>query len=137
MNRRRLKAETVQAPPREVAAMPRTARIIRVFVASPGDVQGERNSLLGVVNELNRTLDALLPQAAIRVELERWETDAVPDMGRLQAVINAQIKPYEIFIGMFWKRFGTSTGKADSGTEEEFQIAFNRWKKHGRPRILF
>jgi hypothetical protein len=137
MNRRRRTAETTQFPRKDVAAMLRTTRIFRVFVASPGDVQRERDSLLGVVNELNRTLDALLPQTPIRVELERWETDVVPDMGRAQEVINSQIKPYDIFIGIFWKRFGTPTGNAGSGTEEEFQIAFNTWRKHGRPRILF
>jgi hypothetical protein len=117
--------------------VPRKVRIVRVFVASPTDVQRERDSLLGVVNELNRTLDALLPRAAIRLELVRWETDSFPDAGRPQAVINTQIKPYDIFIGILWKRLGTPTGKAESGTEEEFQIAFDSWNKHGKPRILF
>ena len=110
---------------------------IRVFVASPSDVQRERDSLLGVINELNRTIDALLPRTAIRLELVRWETDAFPQMGRPQAVINRQIGQYDIFIGILWQRFGTPTGKAGSGTEEEFQIAFRRWKQHRRPIILF
>ena len=110
---------------------------IRVFVASPGDVQRERDSLLGVINEINRSLDALVPQAATRLDLVRWETDAFPEMGRAQAVINRQIGAYDIFIGILWKRFGTPTGKASSGTEEEFQIAYRRWRKHGTPTILF
>ena len=82
-------------------------RRIRVFVASPGDVQRERDSLLGVINELNRALDSLAPRAGLRLELARWETDAYPEMGRPQAVINRQIAPYDIFIGILWKRFGT------------------------------
>ncbi len=111
-------------------------RTIRVFIASPGDVQRERDSLLGVVNELNRTFDVLLPRAGIRVELLRWETDAFPGMGRPQGVINSQIKDYDILIGIFWKRFGTPTGEAASGTEEEFQIAFKNWERRGRPQIM-
>lgn len=114
-----------------------TVRPIRVFVASPGDVQRERDSLLGVINELNRALDALVPRAAIRLELVRWETDTFPEMGRLQGTINKQIGEYDIFIGILWKRFGTPTGKAASGTEEEFRIAYRRWKRHRSPIILF
>ena len=116
--------------------MPGKIRTIHVFIASPGDVQRERDSLQGVVNELNRTFDVLLPRSGIRVELLRWETDASPDLGRPQEIINSQIKDYDIFIGIFWKRFGTPTGKAASGTEEEFQIAFKNWKNSGRPRIM-
>jgi hypothetical protein len=111
-------------------------RPIRVFVASPGDVQIERDALQGVVNELNRTFYALIPQSGIRVELVRWETDVAPDLGRPQEVINAQIRDYDIFVGIFWKRFGTPTGKAKSGTEEEFEIALKRRTKHGAPRIM-
>jgi hypothetical protein len=114
-----------------------SVRTIRVFVASPGDVQRERDSLLGVINEINRALDALVPRAAIRLELVRWETDVFPEMGRAQGVINKQIGAYDIFVGILWKRFGTPTGKASSGTEEEFQIAYRRWNKHGKPIILF
>ena len=116
--------------------MPVKNKIFRVFVASPGDVKRERDSLLGVVNELNRTFDALIPEAGIRVELLRWETDASPDMGRPQEIINTQIQDYDIFIGIFSRRFGTPTGTADSGTAEEFEIAFNKRSANGKPRIM-
>ena len=110
--------------------------IVRVFVASPGDVIRERESLAGIVNELNRTLSALLPGINIRLELVRWETNAFPAMGRPQGVINEQIGEYDIFIGILWKRFGTPTGQAQSGTEEEFRFAYDNWKKDGKPHIL-
>ena len=112
-------------------------RIIRVFVASPGDVQRERDSLLGIVNELNRTCDSLLGESVIRLELVRWETDTYPDAGRTQALITEQIGHYDIFIGILWKRLGTHTGKAASGTIEEFQTAYDRWKETKRPHIAF
>ena len=36
-----------------------------------------------------------------------------------------------------WKRFGTDTVEAASGTEEEFNIAYANWEQFARPRILF
>jgi Domain of unknown function (DUF4062) len=110
---------------------------IRVFVASPGDVQRERESLLGVVNELNRTCDSLLGQGFVRLELVRWETDTYSDVGRPQAVITEQIGDYDIFIGILWTRLGTPTGKAASGTIEEYETAYARWKRLRRPHICF
>ncbi len=112
------------------------SRKIRVFVASPGDVQIERDSLQGVVNELNRTIGALAPSSGVQVDLVRWETDVAPGLGRGQELINTQIGDYDIFVGIFWKRFGTPTGKAGSGTQEEFEIAFKRWEKRGKPRAM-
>jgi hypothetical protein len=35
-----------------------------------------------------------------------------------------------------WCRFGTSTPRADSGTEEEFNLAFAEWEKTNKQRIL-
>jgi hypothetical protein len=58
-------------------------------------------------------------------------------MGDAQAVINQQIQPYDIFIGILWTRFGTPTGAYESGTEEEFQRALTSWQILGRPYTLF
>ena len=110
---------------------------IRVFVASPSDVQRERDLLLGIINELNRTCDSLLGQAMVRLELLRWETNTFPDVGRAQALITEQIGDYDIFIGILWKRLGTPTGTAASGTIEEYETAYGRWQETGRPHICF
>lgn len=112
-------------------------KVFRIFVASPGDCNREREALAGVVNELNRTIGALIPDALVRLELVRWEKNAFPDMGRPQAVINDQIGDYDVFVGLLWRRFGTPTGVAESGTEEEFRIAFENWRQFHRPHILF
>jgi hypothetical protein len=57
-----------------------------------------------------------------------------------QDVINKQmlnqIGVPDIFIGVMWTRFGTPTHRAESGTQEEFQIAHNCLSSIGRPRIL-
>lgn len=112
-------------------------RKIRVFVASPSDVEIERDALAGVVNELNTIIAALIPQAAVVVELLRWETHVTPSFGRPQAVINEQLPDYDVFIGIMWKRFGTPTGEAEAGTEEEFRLALRKWEETRQPHIMF
>ena len=41
-----------------------------------------------------------------------------------------------MLLGIFWKRFGTPTTDADSGTEHEFRRAYAAWQQHGRPQIM-
>ena len=107
---------------------------IRVFVSSPSDVSKERKKIFNVVNSLNRYVGDIYD---VTIECLSWQTHVAPDMGRRQEIINKNIGDYDIFVGIMWKRYGTSTGKADSGTVEEFNIAYKNWKKFNRPRILF
>ncbi|MBA3966945.1 MAG: toll/interleukin-1 receptor domain-containing protein, partial [Nitrospirales bacterium] len=51
--------------------------------------------------------------------------------------INGQIGEYDVFVGVMWRRFGTPTKRAQSGTGEEFQRALAFYKAHGRPTIMF
>ena len=106
---------------------------LRVFVASPGDVSAEREHVKTVGDELNRGIAA---RAGFVLEVVRWETHARPDMGRAQQLILDQIGQCDLFIGIMWRRFGTPTGVAGSGTEEEFDHALRSWRRSGQPRML-
>src|SRR4051812_17899451 len=97
---------------------------IRVFVSSPGDVGAELERLDEVVKELNGEFTA---REKVSVELRSWRTDAVPSAGRPQAVVTQWIGEYHIYVGVMWRRFGTPTGVAGSGTEEEFNLAYDSW----------
>lgn len=111
---------------------------VNVFVASPGDVSLEREQLSKVVNEINLTISALAPEKRVVLELIKWETHVHPGLGRdAQDVINQQIGDYDIFMGMMWKRFGTPTAVAESGTEEEFQRAYTSWEQNKHLPVLF
>src|SRR5689334_2154747 len=110
---------------------------IRIFAGSPGDVEKEKESLAGVIDELNRTISSLVPHKPTLLELITWKTHTYPAGGRPQGVINMQIGDYDIFLGIMWKRFGTPTGEALSGTEEEYTRAFENWKKSGKPHLMF
>jgi hypothetical protein len=100
--------------------------VLRVFVASPEDVTDARNRLGRVVEELNYTWSRTF---RVRLELLRWETHAYPDIGEdAQDVINRQLGEFDIFLGIMWMRFGQPTGRAGSGTEEEFDRARRRYE---------
>lgn len=98
--------------------MPFHAQTYRVLIASPSDLTEERQAVTDAINEWNEEHAAaegvvLLPM--------RWETHARPTTGvRPQQAINEQlVTPSDILIGLFWTRFGTDTGVAESGTVEE------------------
>jgi len=105
----------------------REEKVFTVFVASPGDVTDERSVLEEVISEINMMWSRDL---GIRLELVRWETHAIPGIGLdAQAVINDSIpNDYDLFVGIMWCRYGTPTGRAGSGTVEEFEIAKKRYE---------
>ncbi|MFL6276891.1 MAG: hypothetical protein ACJ74G_17025 [Blastocatellia bacterium] len=75
-----------------------------------------------------------------QLELIKWETHTYPGIGTdAQAVINEQVADdYDIFIGIMWARFGMPTGRAGSGTAEEFYRAYRRYQEHANHiRIMF
>jgi hypothetical protein len=111
---------------------------IKIFLASPGDVDQERNALSALVREINDVLAFLVPDRALRLELIRYETHTFPDIGRPQTVINRQIPiDYDIFVGVMWRRAGTPTDTAESGTIEEFRRALAHREQTGHPIIMF
>ena len=102
---------------------------IRIFISSPSDVSEERMAALKVIEELNRTFCE--HQGLLLFPLT-WEHNTYPSVGDYsQDVINQQIGNYDIFVGIMANRFGSPTQKAESGTEEEFNIAYeNRRNRH-------
>lgn len=106
--------------------MPRQEQVLTVLVASPSDVSDERGRLEELIREHNITWSR---EFGIRLELVRWETHAYPGVAvDPQAVINEQLpQDYDIFIGLMWCEFGTATGRAGSGTIEEFGRAKARF----------
>ncbi len=104
---------------------------LNVFVASPFDVTHERDLINNVCVELNRIWGDFL---GLNLNLIRWETHMYPGASEYsQKVINEQIgDDFDIFIAMFWNRFGTPTKKSESGTLEEIEIAFRKLKRNNK-----
>lgn len=110
---------------------------LRVIVVSPSDVLPERDAVARVVEETNRILS---PSLAVFLELWRWETDAHPGFHAdgPQGLIDdlMDIADSDLVVGVFWKRFGTPTGSADSGTEHELSKAWQSWHATKRPQTM-
>lgn len=127
------------SPTRDVSSprLPGDVKLLTIVIASPGDVQAERDAIEGVVKELNHGVAA---DRGLRLEVVRWETDAHPGFhpkgpqGLIDPIL--RIEDSDVLIGIFWRRFGTPTSDARSGTEHEIRKAYAAWQKTRRPQIM-
>lgn len=106
--------------------MPTIITQLKVFLASPSDVNEEREIVKKVIDETNITHGAVFN---VEFKLVRWETHTYPNIGvDVQDPINKQINDdYDVFIGIMWQRFGTPTTNFSSGTQEEFERAYKKY----------
>ncbi len=109
---------------------------LKVVVASPNDIQNERESLSKIINDINQEIANL----KVYLELLCYENDAFPGFHKYgsQGLIDEilKIKDCDIFICIFWKKFGTPTKYESTGTEHEFKQAYEAWKNNEQPHIM-
>lgn len=108
------------------------AQTYQVLIASPSDLAEERQVVTEAINGWN----ALHANAELVVLLPiKWETHAIPESDvRPQEAINQQlVHKSDILIGMFWTKFGSTTGVAESGTVEEI----DQFVAAGKPALLY
>jgi tetratricopeptide (TPR) repeat protein len=90
-----------------------------------------------VVQELNRGVAA---DRRTVLSLWRWEDDARSGthVEGPQGLIDElmEIRDADLVVGVFWKRFGTPTGTASSGTEHELRRAWAACKEYGSPDVM-
>ena len=98
--------------------MPERVLLFRLFVGAPSDVDEAHDIIRGQIEHWNRDQG---PLSSARVEFTNWRTHSHPAAGgRPQALLNKQVVDLcDIMVGIFDARFGSPTGAADSGTEEE------------------
>ena len=109
---------------------------IKCFIASPGDTAEERQACENVFEEINHGIGKIL---GFRLVSMRWEKDIFPGVADYgQQVISQQVEGvFDLFIGIMKNRFGTPTPQAGSGTEEEFNIAYERFQNGEIDNIFF
>ncbi|MBA4352455.1 MAG: hypothetical protein C0427_14570 [Rhodobacter sp.] len=114
----------------------KTVQQVLIFLSSPGELVQERDLVVAVCDEINLDSGA---REGFHLQVIRWETHAFPTASeRSQQAINLQIgDDYDIFLGLMGTRFGSSTGKYGSGTQEEFEEAHERYVQSGSPEIMF
>jgi len=103
--------------------------LYKCFIGSPSDTKDERLACKEIIRHISKTIGE---KFNFRLESLMWEDDSRPSFDiDGQAVINRQLllKEYHVFIGIMWSRFGSPTERAESGTIEEFEDAFNKYKE--------
>jgi hypothetical protein len=108
--------------------MPENVLLYRLFVGAPSDVDEAHDVIRGQIEQWNRDHG---PLSGARVEFTNWRTHSHPAAGgRPQALLNKQVVDgCDIMVGIFNARFGSPTGVADSGTEEEIRRSIRSGKK--------
>lgn len=105
-------------------------RNLRLFLASPGGLDDEREALFTLAEELNLSLRRIDWQ----IEVLGWENRG-PAGGRAQADINEDVDRAHVFCGVLGNRWGTPTGEATSGFAEEWDRSLARFRQSGRPHL--
>lgn len=106
--------------------------VVKVFIASPGDVAEERKLFPEAVQRVNQNKAKSMGYLLEPIGFE----DALPGGGRPQEIINKDVEECDVFVLLFWKKWGSPSGKYSSGTEEEFSIAHRRFRKDKVPHLL-
>lgn len=115
---------------------------IQIFVSCPSDVEPEKKVLIEVCNRINTQLRD--SNCKIRYSVKNWR-DIIGNYGvNAQQSINEVIGDYDIYLGIWWMKFGSKTGNInsttgeefESGTYEEFTIAKEKWVSNKQPEIV-
>lgn len=103
-------------------------KLIKLTLCGPSDVAREIKIAQEVVQDWNLNHGEA---HGFWVKHQHWSTDSHPEIGdRPQAIINRQmLDGSDIVVAIFWTRFGSPTGVADSGTEEEIRRAMRKGRK--------
>ncbi len=111
--------------------MSKQIKIYDILLSSPNDVENERKLVTKSIEEIN----SIISYFGVEVRLIKWETNTHSSIGNsAQEVITKQFgSDFDIYLGIMGHRFGTPTEKADSGTEDEFNVAYEIYKKGTKP----
>ena len=91
-----------------------------VLLSSPSDLEHERELIR---RHVERVVNQIVGQwACIRLNVISWETDSrIGTSTSVQDVIDSTIPPYDIYLGLLWRKIGTPTKGSDSGTIYEYE----------------
>jgi len=104
-------------------------RVYRILIASPSDVDTERDLAVRAIQEWN---DLNSHTRKVVLLPLRWETHTAPEYGtRPQEVVNRSLVDVcDLLVGIFWTRIGTPTGVADSGPWKKSNELPERENRH-------
>ena len=105
----------------------------RIVVIAPGDVENEVEVVRGAIDLANSF------QLGHRLKDWYWLADSTPGLHARgpQGLTDAQmnIADADLVIAIFWARLGTPVLNAASGTVHELQLAWDSWRRTGKPAV--
>jgi hypothetical protein len=109
---------------------------LRLLLSSTSELEAERLLIEEAIADVSRVIEDL---CGASVRLVDWRRDVVPGIATdPQRVINDQTADYDIYVGVLGSRLGTPTPRAGSGTEDEFNAAYARFRTDPTSvRLLF
>jgi formylglycine-generating enzyme required for sulfatase activity len=133
----RLYATTRHKEEAAVTLTPRDVQEYYVFLASPGDVNQERQEVRRFFDEYNKTTAS---PRGLRFVVIDWDNYSTAGVGRPQELITSQtLEKYRdhlaLVVGIMGQRFGSPSGSHESGTAEEFEWALQSCLQTGWPEI--
>jgi hypothetical protein len=106
--------------------MPQTLKQFRVFIASPGGLEDERERFREVLRDYT---EREAEPRKILFHPVGWEA-TLPGAGRPQAMINEDLKACDYAVFLLHDRWGSPTGDGHtSGFEEEWELAERLYKE--------
>lgn len=102
--------------------MPKDIKAYRVFIASPGGLQDERNAFRSALTQYNEVHGFSRGVMFLPVG---WE-DTLGGIGRPQHIINQDLRECDFMVLLLWDRWGSPPDRERrfrSGVEEEFHVA--------------
>lgn len=90
---------------------------VTIAIASPGDVQEERNAVPKIFSRWNDANEFAF------LHPKMWESSSVPTLGdHPQHILNESIiEKSDLLVAILWSKLGTPTPTASSGTVEEIR----------------
>ncbi len=112
--------------------MPEQSTVISILIASPGDLQAERDRIPHLFTRWS------MANPGVHLSAVMWESSSVPELGdHPQHSLDRRLIPKsELLVAMFWSKIGTPTPTAPSGTIEEIR-EFIRLKGPKRVMLYF
>ena len=117
--------------------MPEHITAYRIFIASPGGLEMERQTFRDTISAYNES-DAI--HRKVHFLPIGWEI-TLGGIGRPQALINADVQASDYFVLVLWDRWGSATrkrrnSKFSSGTEEEYNVALRCFQQGSMRQVV-
>ncbi|PZX47556.1 NACHT domain-containing protein [Algoriphagus chordae] len=114
---------------------------IQVFVSNPSDVDHEKQVVESICDRINNQLASI--HCDVRYLVKEWSKITGKFGVNPQTEIESELGNYDLYLGIWWKKFGSDTGIINpntgkdygSGTYREFCMAFESWNTSKNPEM--